>query len=418
MHSWIERDAPVVSIEPIIRGGARPHWLLPVNDTFSPQTPSSMERLTSNGVPQRNTPLLFVSPSTPMLDWATSPLARSSNTAYSRARITSPPDNVTDILTSVGVPSEVADGGAAFTPSVNSAIGSQVSHKAAQQLTCNPLNLFVPSAGDSLNDGTVNVPLIPCDILPVVSNPNINHAQDEMASDSDSMEELVVTVHLGRNLSLSPCKATLLPPPVSPTRSTFSLSDISTEGTAVGRNQTSVNDLNGLNPAYNKKPFTYSAPEIASSEQRVTESPRRLKKRAPVVDLPHEVRQRRSSQSTSTSDHIDALTKKEKDRSSGSATRRFVKHIPRFSKRKEECNDTDIVEPERPGSLRSKNIPCQSKTMLRESFDEFEWPFKEQRGRIGNQDVVVVQRRTYVKVEEISRVRPARLKMRRSLESL
>ena len=377
-----------------------------------------MERLTSNGVPQRNTPLLFVSPSTPMLDWASSPPAQSSNTADPRAHFTSPPDNVTDVLTSVDVPSEVTDGGAAFTPSVNSATGSQVSHKAAQQLTCNPLNLFVPSAGDSLKDGAVNVPLIPCDILPIVSNPDIDHTQDEMASDSDSMEELVVTVHLGRNLSLSPCKATLLPPPVSPTRSTFSLSDISTEGTAVGRNQTSVNDLNGLNPTYNQKPFTYSAPEYASSEQRVTETPRRLKKRAPTVVLPHEVRPRRSSQSTSTSDHTDALTKKEKDRPSGFATRRFVKHIPRFSKRKEEGVDTDIVGPERPGFLKSKNVPRQAETVLRESFDEFEWPFKEQRGRIGNQDVVVVQRRTYVKVEEISRVRPTRLKMRRSLESL
>ncbi len=329
-------------------------------------------------------------------------------------RIASTPDNVTDVLTPVDVRPEVADGGAAFTPSINSAIGSQVSHKAAQQLTCNPLNLFVPSADDTLlHDGAVNVPLIPCDILPIVSNANINHAQDEMASDSD--EELVVTVHLARNLSLSPCRATLLPPQVSPTRSTFSLSDISTEGTAVGRNQTSVNDLN---PAYNKKAFTYPAPESAPGEQRVTDSPRRLKKRAPTVVLPHEVRPRCSSLSTNASDHTDALAKKEKDRSSGFATRRFVKHIPRFSKRKGECNDVDIVGPEPPASLRSKNGPRQSKTVLRESFDEFEWPFKEQRGRIGNQDVVIVQRRTYVKVEEISRVRPTRLKMRRSLESL
>ena len=404
-------------MEPIFRGAARSQWLLPVNDVFSPQTPSSTERLTSNGVLQRNTPRLFVSPSTPMLDWAASPPAHSSNTADPRARIASTPYNVTDVVTSVDVPPEVADGGAAFTPSIHSAIGSQVSHKAAQQLSCNPLNLFVPSAGDSLlHDGAVNVPLIPCDILPILSNANIDHAQDEMASDSD--EELVVTVHLARNLSLSPCKAILLPTPVSPTRSTFSLSDISTEGTAVGRNQTSVNDLNGLNPAYNKKAFTYPAPERAPGEQRVTDSPRRLKKKAPIVVVPHEVRPRCSSMSTSISDHTDALTKKEKDRSSGFATRHFAKHIPRFSKRKEECNDVDIVGSEQPASLRSKNGPRQSKTMLRESFDEFEWPFKEQRGRIGNQDVVIVQRRTYVKVEEISRVRPTRLKMRRSLESL
>ena len=377
-----------------------------------------MERLTTNAVLQRNTPLLFVSPSTPMLDWTVSPPTQSPPTADRGARNTRPPDNATEVLTSVEVRPEVADGRAAFTPSINYAIGGQVSDKAAQQLTCNPLNLFVPSAGDSLHSGAVNVPLIPCGILPIVSNPNIDHAQDEMASDSDSMEELVVTVHLARNLSLSPCKATLLPPPVSPIRSTFSLSDISTEATVVGRNPTSVDDLNGWNPAYNKKPFTYPAAERASSEQRVTESPRRLKKRAPTVVPPHEVRPRRSSQSTSISDHTDALTKKEKDRSSGFATPRFVRHIPRFSKRKVERNYADIVGPERPASLRSKNVPRQSKTSLRESSDEFEWPFKEQRGRIGNQDVVIVQRRTYVKVEEISRIRPTRLKMRRSLESL
>ena len=400
------------------RGGARSHWLLPVNGGFSPQTPNSTERLTTNAVIQRNTPLLFVSPSTPMLDWTSSPPAQSSNTVNPRVRITRPPDNATDVLTSDKVCPEVADGGAAFTPSVHYTIGGQVSDKAMQQLTCNPLNLFVPSAGDSLHDGAVNLPLIPCDILPIVSNPNIDHTQDEMASDSDSTEELVVTVHLARNLSLSPCRATLLPPPISPTRSTFSLSDISTEGTAVGRSPTSVNDLSGLKPAYNKKSSMYPAAERASSEQKVTESPRRLKKRAPTVVPPHEVRPRCSSLSTSISDHVDALTKKEKDRSSGFATRRFVKHIPRFSKRKEECNDAGIVEPERPASLRSKNVPRQSKTSPRESFDEFEWPFKEQRGRIGNQDVVIVQRRTYVKVEEISRIRPTRLRVRRSLESL
>jgi hypothetical protein len=391
---------------------------VPVNGVFSPQTPSSTERLTTNAVLQRNTPLLFVSPSTPMFDWTISPPAQSSNTVDPRARITRPSDNVTDVLTSEEMHPEGADGGAAFTPSIHCAIGSQVSDKAAQQLTCNPLNLFVPSARDGLHGGAVNVPLIPCDILPIVSNPNIDHTQDEMASDSDSMEELVVTVHLARNLSLSPCRATLLPPPISPTRSTFSLSDISTEATAVGRNPPLVNDLNGLNPVYSKKPFTYPPVERASSEQRATESPRRLKKRAPTVVPPHETRPRCSSLSTNTSDHTDALTKKEKDRPSGFATRRFVKHIPRFSKRKEECNDADIVGPERPASLRSKNVPRQSKSSLRESFDEFEWPFKEQRGRIGNQDVVIVQRRTYVKVEEISRIRPTRLKMRRSLESL
>jgi len=420
IHSWIEGDAPGVSIESITRGGARSHWLVPVNDVHSPpQTPSSTERLINNAVLQRNTPLLFVSPSTPMLDWTVSPMAQSSNTTVPNSRITPPSDNVTDVLTFVDMRPEEAGGGAAFTPSINCGIGGQVSDQAAQQLTCNPLNLFMPSAGDSLRDGEVNVPLIPCDILPIVSNTEIHHVQDDMASDSDSMEELVVTVHLARNLSLSPCRATLLPTPVSPTRSTFSLSGTSTEATAVGRNPTSVNDLNGSNPAYNKKPFPHPAAERASSEQRVPGSPRRLiKKRAPTVVPPHEVRPRGSSLSTSNSDHTDALTKREKDRSSGFATRRFVKHIPRFSKHKEERNDIGIAGPERPASLRrTKNVPRQPEMALRESFDEFEWPFKEQRGRIGNQDVVIVQRRTYVEVEEISRVRPVRLKMR-SLESL
>ena len=226
-----------------------------------------------------------------------------------------------------------------------------------------------------------------------------------------------MTVHLARNLLLSPCRATLLPPPVSPSRSTFSLSGVSTEGTSVGHDPTSTNNLIRSNLAYDKMPFTETAAERPSSEQTATESPRRLiKKRAPTVVPLHEVRPRRSSLSTSTSDHTDTLTKKDKSRSSSSATRRFVKHIPRFSKRKEEPNDVGIVglEP----SLRSKTVPRQSKVALRESFDEFEWPFKEQRGRIGNQDVVIVQRRTYVEVEEISRIRPTRLKVRGSLESL
>jgi len=354
-----------------------------------------------------------------MLDWTTSPPARSSNVALPKERIISPSDNVVDVLTSVGTCPGEAGGGAAFTASIMCGIGSQVSDKAAQRLTCNPLNLFVP-AGDSFQDGSVNVPLIPCDILPIVSKQDIDHAQDEVASDSDSMEELVVTVHLARNLSLSPCRATLLPPPVSPSRSTFSLSDVSTEGTAVGRDPPSVSDLNGPNPAYNKKLFTQAAAESPSSDQRVTESLRRLiKKRAPTVVPAHEVQPRRSSLSTSTSDHTDAFPQKEKDRSSSFATRRLVKHIPRFNKRKGERNDVDTVGLERSAPLRrSKNVPHHSKTALRESFDEFEWPFKEQRGRIGNQDVVVVQRRTYVEVEEISRIRPTRLKMRRSLDSL
>ena len=100
-----------------------------------------------------------------MLDWATPPPADASNTADPRARIASTPDNVMEVVTSVDVRPEVADGGAAFTPPINSAIfGSQVSHKAAEQLSCNPLNLFVPSAGDSLlHDGAVNIPLIPCE---------------------------------------------------------------------------------------------------------------------------------------------------------------------------------------------------------------------------------------------------------------
>lgn len=347
-----------------------------------------------------------------MLDWTVSPPAQPS-TAIPSARVTPPSDNAADVLTSVNVRPGEADGGPAFISSINCGIDGQVSDKAAQQ-SSNPLNLFVPSAGDTLRDGAANVPLIPCDILPIVSNPDIHHAQDEIASDSDSTEELVVTVHLARNLSLSPCKAVLLPPPVSPTRSTFSLSDISTEGTAVGN--PSVNNLNGSNPVYNKKSFAHIPAERPSSEQRVAESPRRLvKKKAPTVVPSHDVH--RTSLSTSTSDHADTLAKKEKDRSSGFATRRFVNRIPRFSRRKEERNDAGIVGPERSAPLKSKNDPPQSTTALRKSSDEFEWPFKEQRGRIGSQDVVIVQRRTYVEVEEISRIRSTRLKMRRSLES-
>lgn len=388
---------------------------MPANDTFSPKTPSSTERLTINTLPQRNTPLLFVSPNTPMLDWTISPLAQSSAMAVPNARIT-PPSDLAHALTLVDVYPREANGRAAFTPSINCGIGGKAVNKAAQQLTCNPLNLFVPSpsAGDSSHDGSVNIPLIPCDILPIVSNSDTDHAQEnEMASDSESMEELVVTVHLARNLSLSPCRATLLPPPVSPSRSTFSLSGVSSEGTAVGL------DPNGSNTAYNKKPFTETAAERPPSEQSATESSHRLiKKKVPTVVPLHKARPRRSSLGTSTSEHTDALTKKDKDRSSSFATRRFVKHIPRFSKRKEERNDVGIVGLEQPTSpRRSKNVPHQSKAALRESFDEFEWPFKEQRGRIGNQDVVIVQRRTYVEVEEISRIRPTRLKIRRSLES-
>ena len=357
-----------------------------------------------------------------MLDWTISPLAQSSTVAVPNARIT-PPSDVAHALISVDVYPREANGRAAFTPSINCGIGGQAANKAAQQLTCNPLNLFVPSpsAGDSSHDGSVNIPLIPCDVLPIVSNSDTDHTQeDEMASDSESMEELVVTVHLARNLSLSPCRATLLLPPVSPSRSTFSLSGVSSEGTAVGLDPTSVNNLNGSSTVYNKKPFTETAVERLSGEQSATESSHRLiKKKVPTVVPLHKARPRRSSLSTSTSEHTDALTKKDKDRSSSFATRRFVKHIPRFSKRKEERNDVGIVGLEQPTSpRRSKNVPHQSKAALRESFDEFEWPFKEQRGRIGNQDVVIVQRRTYVEVEEISRIRPTRLKIRRSLESL
>jgi hypothetical protein len=423
VHSWIERGTAGVAMEPAsVRGTARSHWLVPVNNVFSPKTPSPTERLTANAVLQRNTPLLVVSPSTPMLDWTSSSPTQSSSVTIPSARIAPPSENVTDVLASVGGCPREADGRAAFTPSMNGGIGGQASDKAAQQLTCNPLNLFVPSAGDGLHDGPVNVPLISYDILPIVSDPGIDHAQNQIDSDSDGVEELVATVHLARNLLLSPCKATLsvLPPPISPTRSTFSLSDIGTEGTAVSGSPASVNNLNGSNSVYAKKPFARTAAERPSSEQTATEPPRRLiKKRVPTVLPRHEVRPSCSSLSTSISEHTYAPTKREKDGSSGFATRRFVKHIPRFSKRKEESNGMDIIGSEQTASpRRSKNAPRQSKMVHRESLDDdFEWPFKQQRGRIGNQDVVIVQRRTYVEVEEISRIRPTRLKMRRSLES-